>query len=70
MYLLTTARKATAATLAAFLTPFIALLAATGEVTVRNAVASLLSGAVAGVATWATANTPADVPGEHAAPDA
>ncbi len=64
--LLTTARKATAGSLAAFLGPLAALYASAQPITGRLVVGCLLSGAVAGLTVWATANTDEYVP-RHAA---
>lgn len=55
--LLTTSRKATAGALSAFLGPIAALYLSTADLTVRGVVAALLTGAVGGLAVWATGNT-------------
>lgn len=77
--LFTTARKATSAALSAVLTPLIVLLASGEGLTVRLVVVAVLSGLVAGVATWATFNEipeaergviEFDEPGDHATPEA
>lgn len=65
--LLTTARKATAGALAAFLGPLAALYASDQPITLRLVVGCLLAGAVSGLTVWATGNTEPYEP-RHQAP--
>ncbi len=63
------AAKAWVAAAIAFLGPILVLLQAGGELDVRNVVASIVSGLVAGLSVYATTNaTPVsdDEPGAHA----
>lgn len=64
--LFTTWRKATAASLVAFLGPLASLYTADVTITGRIVTGTLLTGLVAGLTVWATANAPEDEPGSHA----
>ena len=55
--LLTTARKATAGALGAFLSPLATLYLSDQDITGRGVVAALLSGLVAGLAVYEACNT-------------
>lgn len=65
--LVTTARKAMAGTLVAFLGPLAALFASEQEITARVVVSCLMAGAIGGLTVWSTANTEPYEP-RHAAP--
>ncbi len=65
--LVTTARKATAGSLAAFLGPLAALFASDIPIGPRVVVGCLLSGSIAGLLVWATENTDPYEP-RHAEP--
>lgn len=66
--MLTTSRKATAATLVAFLAPLAALFASEQDITWRVLVACVLAGLIGGLTVWATGNTePYEPQRRHAA---
>lgn len=53
----TTARKATAGGLAAFLGPLAALYLSTADITARGVVAAVLTGVIGGLGVYSTGNT-------------